>query len=256
MKRIITFISLLLLLIPTVALADVTTDKQMSRVKRSDKVLWGESRSESEETARQEALSNLIVKVTEYLNAQKEEMPESVLMPKISSVSECLTSHSSRWHVLVYVNKADLLAIDGNNGVLLTRDESKPQYQPANVAPIQGAEPEPTVEENIDEQTEAPKVITEVRPMSPTLSTIANTKNKEQLQAALGTLKKHGSIGGAAMFPIAKANDYYVYVIDGAGNQVALLHYLDGQWLNAYTNEPHDISIYVNCTGYWFTLNE
>lgn len=244
---------------PAVALADVSVDKQISQIRRDSKYLWGESRAESEQEARDQALKNLTVKVTEYLNSN-DNMPENVLMSRISSISDCLSTHSSRWHILVYVKKDDLIAINNNDGVLLTRTQDSNGYQQAVAAPIveetvaEEIIEEPVPETIVEEKVEEPKV--EVRPMSPTLSMIATTKNKEELQSTLTTLKKQGRVLGAALFPLSKANDYYVCVIDPNGNNIGLLHCLDGQWLNAYTNSPVDISTYVNCNGYWFTINE
>lgn len=221
-----------------VAMADNQTDRLMTKVVRdTNTYITADVRGETEDEAYEQALALLSEKIAAYFKENGKGLPDAVILSNISNQSERLISQSgsNRCRVLVYVKKKDLIPIgeDGSSAMLAKNDNES--YSIVQTSASQ-------------KQEKAPVVI------SPALSRIASAKTLQEVQTLLVELKKSKDITGAAAFPIASVNDFFVVVIDRSQTSVAILHCDAGKWTNATTGEKVNLDSYKYCTAYWLTL--
>lgn len=230
--------------------ADVNTDKAMAKISRDTKTyISADARAAREDAAYNEAMQKLSAQISDYFKIEfpAESMPDAIYLSNISSIYERMTSKiaDNRYRVMLYVKKSDLKPIGGNgNALVLSKNESD-VYSPVPTE-AQKAETEEIVKTDT--------IVTVVKtPMNPTLSQIANLKTREELTQTLQNLRKSKNISGAAAFPMANANNYYIAVLRG-DRLVEILHFSNGQYKEIISETPVDMLKYTDCTGYWFTL--
>ncbi len=231
-------IILSILSLSNAAMADNQTDRMMAKVVRdTNTYIAADVRGETEDKAYEQALALLSEKIAAYFKENGKGMPDAVLLSNISNHSERLISQSgsNRCRVLVYVKKKDLIPIgEEGSSAMLAKNEND------SYSIVQPSAPQ--------KQQQAPVVI------SPALSRIASAKTSKEVQTLLVELKKAKGISGAAAFPIASVNDFFVVVIDRSETPIAILHCSGGNWTNATTGEKVNLDSYKYCTAYWLTL--
>lgn len=216
------------------AFADVETDKAIARISRDgENYLSEEVRAASEQEATAQALSGLRGKVSNFLISIGSDMS----LNDASRMFETIVSKVSdkRYRVLAYVSKEAL----GGAGYV------EPQKVP---------EPAPSYQSYDDDDRD---YIEEPHPYgnnsSSTLAEIRRQGTFNELRNCLETLRKSNAITGAAAFPVAHADDFYLVIVDD--NIVKkIIHVVRGRYLDSETNQEIDMTRYARCTGYWFTL--
>ncbi|MDE5607963.1 MAG: hypothetical protein K2I64_03415 [Muribaculaceae bacterium] len=246
MKRII--FTLLTIVSVLTAVADVNTDKAMARISRDTKTyISADVRAATEDEAYNEAMQKLSAQITDYFKNERsrEAMPDAIYLSNLSSIYERLTSKisDSRYRVMLYVKKSDLKPLGGSDNALVLSKKDDNGYIPVS-----------TEVSHLTPVVKTDTVVTIVKEMlNPTLSQIANLKTRDELAQSLQDLRKSKKISGAAAFPMANANDFYVAVIEN--DRVAeILHFDKGTYKDIITSQPVDVNRYSHCSGYWFTL--
>ena len=228
------------------AYADSQTDRLMSQVIRdTNTYIAADVRAETEDKAYEQAMALLSEKIGDYFKENNKDMPDAVFLSNISNHSERLISQTgaNRCRVVVYVKKRDLIPVgDGGNSVMLAKNDNDSYTMVTSSAAQKAAASSNTGTSTVKQTT------------SPVLARIAAAKTSKEVQSLLVEFKKANSISGAAAFPIASANDFYVVAIDRSETPAAILHYSAGNWTNVSTGENVNIDSYKYCTAYWLTL--
>lgn len=251
MKRLLSI--LILAIVFCEAFADTQTEKEMSAIKHSNKYLYGTAREETEQEAYEEALKMLIDNVSKYLQSTSSNLPETIYLPGVKSMSERLVTYTSsrRVNMLLYVEKSKLLALGHNDGVLISRNNGDTHYSAVDINPEPEIKSDTVVIERRDTIT-VEKIIE--RPMSPTLSRICSLTSKSEIQPLLVSLKKDNEIKGAAAFPLSNINDFYLVVVDGSGAVVAVLHSVNGKYYDIKKGTVINVDDFAGCSAYWIVL--
>lgn len=247
MKRfvsLITFISIIALWCN----ADINTEKAMSKISRDTKTyISADARAATEQEAYDKAMEQLQDLIVEYYKTDlRAPLPDAVYLSQLSTIYDRLTSQltNSRYRVMLYVKKSDVKALgSANGGVVLSRGESD-NYEIVPMSPS-----EPVVETDTIET-----VKTVVKPLSPTLSAICQSKTREEISKLLTELRQSNKISGAAIFPLAYFNDFYLVVISPSNSVASLLHYDGNEYSDVMSGDAVDIQKYSDCLAYWFTL--
>ena len=226
--------------------ADVTTEKEMSKISRdSETYLFADVRSSSEEEAYEEALKQLTDKVTDYFQEEEgENIPDAVYLKNISTQYEKLSSHlsSNRYRVMLYVKKTDLIPIGGKDNAIVLSKNSDNAYQPV------ATENNESIRIKENDYQESEKTLPQV------ISSLMLINNGKDFSEKLVELRKNNQIKGAASFPISAINDYYIVVIDNLDKVENILHVENGIFKDIKTGKPVDINQYIKNSAYWFTL--
>ena len=221
MKRIVSTIVTITSLLS--ANADIQTDKKIVQISRdTTNYISVDVRGETEEATITEATRRLTSQIADYIKT--EYSGESISdFANISRFYNRLTSkiEDNRYRVMLYIKKSDLVP---------KSLETKPV------------------------STKTDTIITlPAAPLHPVLARIAELGTAKELTESLKSLRTSNQIKGAAAFPVAFADNFYIAVTDG-NKVVAILHFIEGQYVDVTSNMPIDIKKYNNCTGYWFTL--
>ena len=230
--------------------ADINTDKAMNKISRDTKTyISAEARATTEQEAYDTAMEELSAQIADYYKTVlKAPLPDGVYLSNLSAIYDRLTSQVSnnRYRVMLYVRKSDVKALgDSNGSVVLSRGEDD-NYNVVTTAPTDPVVVTDTIE----------TIKTVVKPLNPTLSTICQAKTREDVTKLLPELKKSNQISGAALFPVASLDDFYLVVISADNAVTALLHYDGAEYADVMSGESIDISQYSNCYAYWFTLSK
>lgn len=232
----------------TSAYADLETDKLMSKITRDAKnYISADVRAATEDEAYAKALAELSKKIVNYFESEGKETPNEVFLTRLSSHSERLISQlgNNRCRVLLYVNKKDLFPVDGNdNSVLLSMNKDNR----LEVVNSNSNSNKPNSGSGEKEQTKANH--------SPVLDKIASCKNASELNTTLKALRAESKIGGAALFPLSSADNFYLVVVDASKQVVAMMHVVDGKYRDLNTGKELNIENYTNCSAYWITPNK
>lgn len=235
------------------AFADINTDKAMSKIARDRKTyISADARAATEQEAYDMAMSKLTVFVADYLkDVNGKELPEAVYLPKLSGIYDRLTNHiaDNRYRVMLYVRKSDIKPLSDTSGAIVLSKNEENNYEALPVKPT----PEPADTVVVTDTIRVVQVIE--KPLDPTLSMIASKRSGKEITSTIQSLGKSGALGGAAKFPIDRANDFYVVVIRKDDAVIAILHYENGQWSHVSSGAPADLSDYSDCKAYWFTLS-
>lgn len=251
MKRLISALFLFLSL--TLAFADVNTDRTMSKIAHDTKTyISADARAASEQEAYDAALAKLTELVADYLKETSggNAMPDAIYLPQMSGIYDRLTNHigDNRYRVMLYVKKSDIKPMSNTSGAVVLSKNEDNEYSVLPTTPTPQTEPVVV--------TDTVTVVQVVeKPLDPTLSLIASKKTKDEITTTIQSLAQSGNLGGAAKFPIEKANDFYVAVIDKNDSVKAILHCLDGQWTLVPSGEEADLNMFKDCSAYWFTLS-
>lgn len=239
MKKLLTLI--LLLATTAIAIADVETDKNITRIlKDTNKYLASDARASTEWDAEDQAMANLRSLVSDFLIKIDSNMSLAQAQEKFHTIVVKISD--KRYRVLAYVLKTDL----GADPYMSEPLKENPRKQP---------EPAPNNDDNYDDfdrdYIEEPHNYGNNN--SSTLAEIKRQGTLNELRSCLENLRKSNSVTGAAAFPLSSATDFYVVVVDGNIVKI-MLHYVNGRYYETETNKEIDINKYSNYSGYWFTL--
>lgn len=232
--------TLLLLLISgtNLATADINVEKEMTAIRKNGKYIYGEFRGADEAEAKEEAMKILIDNISSYLKEQDKNIPETVIVPKIASVSESLSTFTSsnRARVLLYVEKSTILALDGSQeSLVLAKNSQGSHYENA------GAPSAPTQPTLSDRQKDA-------------VSQIMSSATQTGLAGTLKKLRAANIISGAAAFPVDSLDDYFVAVVSPDNKVMAVLRCNKGKWTEANSGKSVTISDFKGCSAFWLTF--
>lgn len=226
--------------------ADVNTDRAMSKISRDDRnYISADYRAATEQDAYDKALQVLTEKITSYFKEVKTESPEAVFVPEVSSIYQRLDSRISdnRYRVFLYVKKSDLTSLDNaSNALVMAKTEADsyeiiPTYSQLSVV----VKDTVTIVEKIE------------IPMNPTVANIINNTDWNSLQDVLIKMRKEGKVSGAAAFPIAGLDEFYLAIVSGT-SVTDYIHVKDGRWIDVVTGHDVDPSNYSSFSAYWFTI--
>lgn len=246
MRRFINVMALLLTCTPML-LADVHTDKAMSKISRdTNNYISADHRASTEEEAYNASLQDLSAQIQNYMEERYGSAPDAVYLNGMSSIYQRLSNHISdnRYRVMLYVKKSDLKPMSGTDGSVVLALNQDAMYEP-----IPTSKPEPVV---LTDTVMIERVI-EV-PLNPTVSQLLTHKTKDTIVEALTKMRKEKKISNTAAFPISSLNDFYVIIISAAGQVEAIAHVKEGEWTDTATGHAINPQNYPNCTAYWFTL--
>lgn len=248
MKRII-LISILALIGNLWCLADVNTDRTMSRILRDTKTyISAEARAATEDNAYDMALKSLTGQITDYLKEKDGVLPDAVYLKKVSSIYDKISNQIStnRYRVVLYVKKSDLRPMaDIDNAIVLARDNE------GNYESVQTSVPDKVIVTDT-----LVRVVTKPVAINPVISNVAQCESGKKLPELLKSLRDSNKITGASAFPIARLNDFFVAVINRNNEIISVLRHTPDGWINAQTLESVDPLKLNDCTAYWFTLTE
>lgn len=211
-------------------MAEDNVDKTMAKISRdTETYVSADARTNSTTEAYNMAVKSLCEKLTALTGKKfNPNNPPTTMESLTSKISD------DRYRVLVYVRKSDLglESLPGDRG----SKSNEELYEDSRLV----VEEDAITDTSIKEKS--------------VLDEIALQGSKDEFIKCMERLRKTDTISGAAAFPIAHADDFYVAVIDG--NAVRnILHCINGQFYDL-TSKEVDIHKYAHCTGYWFTITK
>lgn len=227
--------------------ADLQTDKLINKISRdTETYISAECRAGTQKEAYENALADLNRQVAAYMR-ENNGTPTNTSSSELSNHYQHLDSQISdnRYRVFMYVKKNDLVCFQDSSSNIAFSSKTDDLVGEAitwgqRKAMLSKEEGIPRKEAGVS----WPAVISE----------LAGIKEKEKLVAALTLMRKNQKITGAAAFPVADFEDFYLAIING-DRVTHIIHVLNGKWTDAFSGKvlnPADLS--SASSAYWFTL--
>ena len=249
-----------------------TVDVQdINAIKEDQAYLWGDSRSADIGEALAIARTSLEMRVSEWVNEQHaSDGIELCIIKAKEHCSEIQTMMGSRYRVLVYVKKSDILPVADKSEVKVVKViKDEPKQEPVVEKPLvveKEITPEASPKSNeakgkdVTKSQSKAKMITPAKPrldvkLTPDerkMVSITNTKDLETYLKTIdgmGKIKKNGKLNN-----LPQNEKYHLFIYDRQHNVLTVLRKEGPVLVNLKEMKEDSVNNYDNCGFVWIQL--